>query len=82
MKLTTDVLLFGAEAVPEEINFIQYLKQCRSKYSSPSNFLTRFNKMILLLLDGSLWILRLMTNKYFAVFVFSARCLSSMIKLQ
>ena len=50
MELTTEFLLFGTVADLDETT-LQYLKQCLSSSYSPNDSLTKFNEMMLILLD-------------------------------
>ena len=88
VEQTAVVLLLGSESLSDETNSSIFKADYRSILNSQSNSLTKFNKMMLILLDSSFWILRLLTNKYFAVFILCARrahlarCLNSMVTLQ
>ena len=73
VELTTDVLLFGTDAVTDEINS-SIFKAVQKYIKLSKRFSHQFNKMIRILLDHSFWILKPMTKKYFAVFFFYFVC--------
>ena len=81
VELTTDVLLFGTEAVTLVINS-SIFKAVQKYIKLSKRFSPSLNKMMLLLSDNYFCILRPMPKKYFAVLILSGRCLNSMIKLQ
>ena len=80
-ELTTDVLLFGTEPVTDEINS-SIFKAVQKIISLLKRFCHYFNKIMLLVLDNHLWILRPMTKKYFGAFILCARCLNSTLAFQ